>query len=125
MTEAIHAERREPEQPDAPFDLNEAASELLDSARNLSAGRASRTITPSVGGPLKQTILALCEGRQLDAHTAPGPATILVLTGTVTLSTGGDETRLTEGQWGAIPAAEHDLKAEADAAVLLTVALPQ
>ena len=119
-----HADRRDPETPDAPFDLFGAARELLAQARDLDAGRSARTLTPRVGGPLKQTVLALVGGRKLDEHRAPGPATLLVLEGTVTLGTETASTTLTAGQWAVIPDETHDLAADDDAAVLLTVALP-
>lgn len=122
--DARHAERREPETPDAPFDLHVAARDLLDQARGLDAGRSARTLTPRVGGPLKQTVLALLAGRKLAEHRAPGPATLQVLEGTVTLATADSSVTLAAGQWAAIPDETHDLAAEADAAVLLTVSLP-
>lgn len=119
-----HADRRDPETPDAPFDLHAAAGELLDQARGLDAGRSARTLTPRAGGPLKQTLLALLAGRRLDEHRAPGPATLQVLQGSVTLGTDGNSVTLAAGQWSAIPDEVHDLAAEVDAVVLLTVALP-
>lgn len=124
MTEAIHADRRDPEQPEGAFDLFGAAEELLDQARAQSAGRAARTLTPGVGAPLKQTILALQAGRSLDEHQAPGPATIQVLGGKVLLGTDGVGLELSQGDWAAIPDRVHDLRAETDATVLLTVVMP-
>lgn len=124
MTNEIHAERREPEQPRGAFDLAEAARELLEQAGGLSAGRAARTLTPGAGAPLKQTLLALTSGQRLDAHEAPGPATVHVLSGEVSLRTGDDELQLRQGHWAAIPSVEHDLGAETDAVVLLTVVMP-
>ena len=124
MTNDIHAERRDPEQPQGAFDLLEAAHELLEQARELAAGRAARTLTPGQGAPLKQTLMAIAEGRQLDEHQAPGPATLQVLLGDVVLRTGDVELRLSQHDWAAIPPAPHDLRAEADAVVLLTVAMP-
>ena len=119
-----HADRREPATPDAPFDLHEAATELLDQAAGLDAGRSARTLTPRVGGPLKQTLLAMTAGSRLHEHRAPGPATLQVLVGSATLGTDGDSVTLDAGQWAAIPDVTHDLTAQADAVVLLTVALP-
>ena len=124
MTNDIHGERRDPEQPSGAFDLAEAASELLDQARGLAAGRAARTLTPGQGSPLKQTLLAITLGRQLDEHQAPGPATLQVLVGDVVLRTGADDVQLSQNDWAAIPPARHDLRAETDAVVLLTVAMP-
>jgi quercetin dioxygenase-like cupin family protein len=122
MGDAIHAERREPQEPAGAFDLGDAGDELLETAGELDAGRASRTLTPGAGAMLKQTLLALREGRRLDPHTTNGTATIQVLRGAVVISADGDELALDAGQWAVIPQSEHDLRAESDAVVLLTVA---
>lgn len=124
MTNDLHAERRDPEQPDGAFDLLAAANELLEQARGLAAGRAARTLTPGAGAPLKQTLLAIATGQRLDEHQAPGPATLQVLLGEVIMRTGDREVQLRQHHWAAVPMAAHDLRAETDAAVLLTVAMP-
>ena len=124
MTNDLHAERRDPEQPEGAFDLIEAAHELLERARGLAAGRAARTLTPGAGTPLKQTLLAIATGQRLDEHQAPGPATLQVLFGDVIMRTGDGELQLRQHHWAAIPPAAHDLRAETDAVVLLTVAMP-
>lgn len=124
MVEQVHAERREPEEPQGAFDLVAGARELLAQAGGLAAGRAARTLTPGAGAPLKQTMLALLEGRELDEHQTPGPATIQVLSGRATLRTRDTELELSEGQWASIPAELHDVRAETDVALLLTVVNP-
>jgi quercetin dioxygenase-like cupin family protein len=123
MGDEIHAERRDPEQPPGAFDLVEAARELLEQARALAAGRAARTLTPGAGVPLKQSLLAITAGQGLDEHQAPGPATLHVLVGDVVLRTGATELQLRASHWAAIPPDVHDLRAETDAVVLLTVAI--
>ena len=120
--DSIHAPRRTPAAPHAPADLDEIARELLDQARGLDAGRSARTLTPGAGAALKQTLLALVEGSSLSDHTAPGPATIQVLSGDTRLGTSDGTTELTQGQWALIPDEVHDLAAVTDAVVLLTVA---
>jgi quercetin dioxygenase-like cupin family protein len=125
MTDTVHAERRDPEQPPGAFDLDEAARELLEQARAQAAGRAARTLTPGAGAPLKQTLLALAAGRQLDEHRAPGPATLQVLVGDVVLRTGDTELELGQHHWAVIPPDPHDLRARDDTVVLLTVVAPQ
>lgn len=122
MSDMVHAERREPHQPEGPIDLMVVADELLDQARDMAAGRAARTLTPGAGAPLKQTLLALVSGEQLAEHTAPGPATLQVLVGAVELGTGDHRVQVGEGQWAVIPDEQHDLVADDDAVVLLTVA---
>lgn len=122
MTDSTHAPRRTPSEPDRPVVLVDLAVEVLDQARTLDAGRAARTLTPGAGAGLKQAILALAAGNQLQDHQAPGPATIQVLLGEVTLGTSDDEVHLVAGQWAVIPDEVHNVAALVDAAILLTVA---
>jgi quercetin dioxygenase-like cupin family protein len=124
MADDVHADRREPQQPDTPLDLGAAADELIEQARGLSAGRSARTLTPGAGALLKQTLVALVEGGELDEHGTPGPATIQVLRGRATLRFGDEQTELSEGSWAPIPAAPHDLQANSDVVALLTVTQP-
>jgi quercetin dioxygenase-like cupin family protein len=118
----IHAPRRTPASPDAPVALSAIGQELLEQAHAMAAGRSARTLTPGAGGALKQTVLALVEGTLLEEHTAPGPATIQVLSGEVRLGTPAGPVDLHAGQWAPIPDERHDLAATSDATVLLTVA---
>lgn len=119
--DAIHAKRREPAAPDAPLDLAEAGTQLLETARDMKSGRAGRTLTPGMGASLKQTLLAICEGREMGDHPSPGPTTAQVLRGDVTITAGDHALSLTAGQWGVVPREPHDLVAHTDAVVLLTV----
>lgn len=125
MSDEVHAERREPEQPEGAVDLVAEARAVLEQAAVLAAGRSARTLTPGAGAPLTQTLMAITAGRQLHEHQAPGPATLQVLIGEVTLRTGDDELHLRQHQWARIPDEPHDLHADSDAVVLLTVALPR
>jgi quercetin dioxygenase-like cupin family protein len=105
-----------------PLDLFEMAKELLDEARHSHAGRAARTLTPGAGVPLKQTLLALAAGASLQEHMAPSPATIQILIGVAHLTSAGERTLLSVGEWASIPEATHGLEAAEDLAALLTVA---
>lgn len=125
MTDPVHAERREPSPPNGVFDLAVAGRELLEQAGEMAAGRAARTLTPGAGAPLKQTLLALAEGRDLDEHTSPGPATLQVLTGQVTLRASDTTLPVPENGWVLLPTEAHELHADLPAVALITVALPQ
>jgi quercetin dioxygenase-like cupin family protein len=103
-------------------DLAAAADELLAQARSAPAGRAATTLLPGAGAPLKQTLLALATGATLADHVAPGPATLQVLTGRLTLTVAGDEVPLATGALVAVPRERHGLHAGEDAVALLTVA---
>lgn len=124
MTDQVHAERREPSAPTGALDLASAGQELLEQARGLAAGRAARTLTPGIGALLKQTLVALDDGRRLDEHTAPGPATLHVLSGAVTLHVGDTALPVAERCWAQLPTEPHELSADQAAVVLITVALP-
>jgi quercetin dioxygenase-like cupin family protein len=121
-SEATHAPRRDPAEPEGAFDLDQAADDLLAQAGSQSSGRAARTLTPGGGAALKQTLLALLADHRLDEHTAPGPASIQVLRGSVTVSTEDDSVEVPLHHWATIPTVMHDLCADTDAVVLLTVA---
>lgn len=71
---------------------------------------------------LKQTLLALVAEARREEHEAPGPASLLVVSGDVRLGTSDGGVTLTAGQWTLIPDQRHDLAAATDAVVLLTVA---
>jgi quercetin dioxygenase-like cupin family protein len=118
---STHASRRSPAAPTGPLDLHAAASELLEQAATMNAGRAARTLTPGAGAPLTQTLIALIAGRELQEHDAPGPATLQVLAGTGVLTAGETTVELTTGRWAIIPPRSHSLKADGDLVVLLTV----
>lgn len=106
--------------PTPPVDLADIGRRLLDEARGAS-GRSAVTLTPSDGGPLKQTLIALCAGSELSEHPSPGPAAIQVIQGAGTLRWGGDTLQVSAGQWAPIPLDKHGLSAEEDLIALLTV----
>jgi len=117
-----HADRREPLEPDVPLDLGSAGDSLMEEARGMASGRAAKTLTPGAHGPLKQTLVALRAGVELDEHVANGTATIHLLRGSATLNSGDGTVELSSGQWAPIPADRHDLRAADDTVALITVA---
>jgi quercetin dioxygenase-like cupin family protein len=112
---------RHPETPDSPLDLDQAAGELLERA-GAGAGRMARNLTPGEGAPLSQTLLALTDGTHLGEHTTNGQATLQVLRGAVTITSGTGDVSVSAGQWATVPREEHGLTADGDSVVLLTVA---
>ncbi len=102
--------------------LTELVRLRLEEARTASSGRAATTIYGGQEHDLRQTVIALAEGRSLGEHESPGEATLQVLHGTVRLEAGDEVWRGEAGDHVVIPPARHDLTAETDAAVLLTVA---
>lgn len=101
--------------------LNTLADEQLAAAHAAKAGRAAHTIHGGHDHLLRQTLIALVGGRALGEHDSPGQATLQVLHGRVRLRTADDEWRGSAGDYLVIPHQRHDLHADEDAVVLLTV----
>lgn len=116
-------EQPAPDRPEVrpPIHLPAVCEELLESAGQASSGRAARTLTPGAGAVLKQTLMALLEGRALADHESPGAATLQVLLGAVTLTGGTEDLELRAGDHVAIPPVRHGLRATDDAVVLISV----
>jgi quercetin dioxygenase-like cupin family protein len=109
--------------PDTPARLEELGARLLDEARSHGNGRSALTLTPSEGGPLKQTLLAIQAGSDLQEHPAPGPSSLLVLSGSATMSSGDGEVTLEAGCWAPVPTEPHSVHADEDLVALLTVTI--
>ncbi|NPC98852.1 cupin domain-containing protein [Nocardioides sp. zg-DK7169] len=102
--------------------LTDLAETHLATAREASSGRSAATVFGGQEHDLRQTLIALAEGRALGEHEAPGEATLLVLRGRVRLHSGEESWEGAAGELLVVPQARHDLTALEDAAVLLTVA---
>ena len=102
--------------------LTALARQQLEIAQNASSGRSARTVYGGHEHSLRQTVIALAEGRSLSEHESPGEATLQVLSGRVRLVAGEESWEGAEGEHLVIPPLRHDLTALTDAAVLLTVA---
>lgn len=102
--------------------LTQLADDHLGIARATDNGRSAHTIHGGHSHDLRQTLIALAGGNALGEHEAPGEATLHVLVGTVTMHAGGESWTGQAGDYLVIPGLRHDLRAETDAVVLLTVA---
>jgi quercetin dioxygenase-like cupin family protein len=107
----------------APIDVHALAGELLHQATTENAGRAARTLPHPVDG-LRQTLIALREGAEMDEHESPGSASLLVIRGRVRLRAGDDSVELGAHQMAPIPDRRHSLEAAEQSVVLLSVAVP-
>ncbi|MFT4083707.1 MAG: cupin domain-containing protein [Nocardioides sp.] len=105
-----------------PVDLVALGAELLAHAASAPSGRDTRVLHAAPDRSLTQVVLALSAGRELAEHENPGEATVQVLSGGVTLSTGLQEWTLGVGELLAIPQQRHALRASMDSVVLLTMA---
>ena len=102
--------------------LTSLADQHLQEAQAASAGRSAVTVYGGQEHDLRQTLIAMTATTVLGEHEAPGEATLQVLRGRVTLRADEEEWSLGTGDLMAIPPRRHDLAAEEDAVVLLTVA---
>ena len=102
--------------------LTRLAEEQLALARESNSGRASVTVFGGREHDMRQTLIVLMGGRSLGEHDAPGEASLQVLAGTVRLTAGDETWEGSAGDYLVIPQHRHDLHADTDAAVLLTVA---
>ena len=102
--------------------LTELGEEQLERARTSSSGRSAVTVFGGHEHDMRQTLIALSAGRSLGEHESPGEASLQVLRGSVRLAVEGDTWVGQAGDYLVIPPARHDLTADTDAVVLLTVA---
>lgn len=102
------------------YSLDTLAREHLEKARGSHASRSSETVFGGHQHAMRQTIVALLDGAQLDEHNNPGEATLYVLVGRVELTAGADSEQAERGEFLVIPDERHGLRALADSVVLLT-----
>ena len=102
--------------------LTALAQQQLESARTAGSGRSAVTVYGGREHDLRQTLIALTAGTVLGEHESPGEATLQVIEGRVALRADSEHWDLAAGDHVVIPPQRHDLRALADAAVLLTVA---
>jgi quercetin dioxygenase-like cupin family protein len=105
--------------------LDALGREHLERARGSNAGRSAETVYGGHEHVLRQTLLTFSAGTNLGEHENPGEATVVVLSGRVRLSAGGDSWEGRRGDLLIIPQTRHDLQALEDAVVLLSVAKPR
>lgn len=101
--------------------LSELAEHLIAELHNHPSGRTAKTILS--GTVMRAVVIAMQEGAEMSEHDSPAAATLYVVKGKVTLKAGDRDWPLYAGQLVPIPPQRHAVRADADAAVLLTVAL--
>ncbi len=93
----------------------------LERALAASSGRSAHTVYGGHEHVLRQTLIALQAGSNLDEHESPGEATLQVLHGRVTLVAGENRWNGSPGDLITIPDSRHSVEAVEDSAFLLTV----
>ncbi|MBB5790493.1 cupin domain-containing protein [Jiangella mangrovi] len=101
--------------------LQSMGTDQLEEARISTSGRASRTLHS--GARLRQTLIALIAGTRMNEHQSPGDATVHCLRGHVTLHTRERTVTVAEGVLADVPPERHDLVADQDSVLILTVAV--
>ena len=100
-------------------DLTQLAEDHLGLARQAEHGRSAHLFLHD--GPLRQSVIALTAGAELEEHNAPPAASLQVLRGLVRVAAkAGWEMELEAGQLAGIPQARHSVRALADSVLLLT-----
>ncbi|GAB2926958.1 hypothetical protein GCM10022245_68760 [Streptomyces mayteni] len=99
-------------------DLSELAERYLALAQAADHGRSAHLFLRD--GPLRQSVIALTAGSELEEHTAPPAASLQVLRGRVRLIARDGEVELRSGELMKIPQTRHGLRALDDSVVLLT-----
>lgn len=101
--------------------LTALAREHLEKARAAGSGRSAHTVFGGHEHSLRQTLIALTGGTDLDEHESPGEATLQVVSGRVRLAAGQNHWDGSSGDLIVIPRQRHSLHASEDSVVLLTV----
>ena len=97
--------------------VTETADRILDKAKESKHGRHAELLVHE--GPLRQALLALTEGTELEEHNSP-PAAMSVVPSPVTRTAPWSRYRLAAGELHTLTHHRHSVTALADSVFLLT-----
>jgi quercetin dioxygenase-like cupin family protein len=100
------------------MDVHQLAQDQIALAHEDPHGRSAQIVVHD--GPLRQTVIALTKGTRLAEHNSPPAGSILVLRGTVDVSTADRVDTLPTGFLATLTHDRHGVEALSDAALLLT-----
>lgn len=100
------------------MDVHQLAQDQIALAHEDPHGRSAQIVVHD--GPLRQTVIALTKGTRLAEHNSPPAGSILVLRGTVDVSTADKVETLPTGFLATLTHDRHGVEALSDAALLLT-----
>ncbi len=99
--------------------LDHLATANLEKARASGSGRSAELVVHD--GVLRQTVMALCAGKELAEHVSPPAATLQLLQGRVrVLKRGQLAEELTSGELLSLTDSRHSVEALEDSVFLLT-----
>ncbi len=101
--------------------IHSLADDQLSRATDAASGRSSTRVYGRPSARLRQTLVALAEGRKMGEHKSPGDASLLCLQGQVVVHAGNATAELGPGDLLALPPQRHDVEALTPAVLLLTV----
>lgn len=104
-------------------DVTALAAEHLALARIDPHGRSAYLFLHD--GPLRQSVIALTSGSELDEHNTPPAASVHVLQGRVRLTEGAADQDIAAGQIQRVPPIRHGVLALEDSVFLLTAVTAQ
>lgn len=104
------------------FSLTAIARAELREAVSSANGRAARTVFGGHEHTLRQTVIALASGTQLQEHENPGEATVLVLRGRIRISSEGQQWEGRDQDLLILPAGRAQITALEESSILLSVA---
>lgn len=100
------------------MDVHQLAQDQIALAHEDPHGRSAQIVVHD--GPLRQTVIALTKGTRLAEHNSPPAGSILVLRGTVDVSSADRVETLPTGFLATLTHDRHGVEALSDAALLLT-----
>ncbi len=100
------------------MDVQQLAQDQIDRAHSDEHGRSAHVVVHD--GPLRQSLIALTKGTRLAEHNSPPAASILVLRGTVAVTTADRVDTLPAHHLTVLTHDRHSVEALSDAAFLLT-----
>lgn len=100
------------------MDTQQLVHDQLTRAHESAHGRSTQIVVHD--GPLRQTVIALTKGTRLPEHNSPPAGSILVLRGTISVSTADRVDTLPTGFLVPLTRDRHSVEALSDAVFLLT-----
>ncbi|MGO1516483.1 MAG: LuxR family transcriptional regulator [Arthrobacter sp.] len=104
------------------FSLTALGRRHLETASCAGSGRSASTVYGGHEHVLRQTVIALKAGQELNEHVNPGEATVLVMSGKVSLSSRGESWEGSAVDLLVVPQGFYAVEALEDSVLVLTVA---